>query len=264
MQIFSLKTRVLSALLVAVTYLGLLWFYKTNELGTLVEFNFTVSWYLAAGIGGMYALFAAFKYGFSNSIGKFLIFAGLGLLSSLIGTLIWDYNIFILGTDTPYPSVADFSYILTTPLIAIAIIFLLRAYSVRIKKTAVLFGILLAVVLLAVFFIIQGQALFNQFEEFGVAFFNVLYNINDAITLPIALVAILLVGGKLSKGLSVFLFGFLLQSLGNITFTFRNLHEIYYFGDYSDLLFVLSSAVMSVGIIIIANQMYSKYDNLSR
>ena len=161
-QIFSLKNRVIATLVIVLIYLGLFLFYTSNELGDLPDFFFTTSWYFSSGIGGVFALFAARKYGINNSIGKFLIFTGLGLLSSLIGTLIWDYHIFILGTDTPYPSIADIFYILPTPLIAIGLIFLLNVYSVNIKKKFIWLGGLLALILFGTFISIQGKELFLE------------------------------------------------------------------------------------------------------
>lgn len=259
-QIFSLKTRIISTLIIVLLYVGLFWFYKSRELGELVNFFFTTSWYFGAGIGGTFAIFAAIKHGLKNSIGKFLLFAGLGLLSSLMGTLIWDYHIFILLTDTPYPSSADIFYLLVVPFIALALLFLLKSYSVTIKKGIVWFGIVLAIGLFVFFVTIQGHDFLIELTEgsSSIALTNILYNIYDSIILPMSLVAILLIGGKLFKGFGLFVTGVLLQAIANLTFGFRNFYEIYYFGDFSDLLFVLSSVVMSIGVIVIANQMYSK------
>lgn len=262
-QIFSLKTRVISTLVVVAIYLGLLWFYTSRELGPLADFHFEVSWYLGAGIGGVFALFAAFKFGINSAIGKFLIFSGLGLLASMFGTMIWDYQIYILGVEeTPYPSGADFSYILLTPLVGIGLFFLLKAYRVSIKKSAVFMGVILAVILMVIFSIVNGAEMYTELGSSDVALFNLLYNINDSITLPIALVTLFMAGGKLFKGYSIFAFGFLLQAVANLTFGYRNFNEIYYQGDYGDLLFILSSVVMSIGVIVIANQMSSRNSNV--
>lgn len=249
----KLSLKILALIIIAYP-LGWLFFHSLG-MEEIAQYNINFAYYMSSLIGGIFGLMAVRKMGISNSVGKFIMFASIGLMSNVIGILIWDYYSWVLRTD-PYPSIADIFYLLSTVFVAISMFFLIGAYKLRINKGFVFWGaILFLIYCVGYVAIIPGVFLTSEYS-IGEVILNVAYMLNDAFTLSLAVVLLRIVGGRISASLSLFSIGVAFYAAGNVLFTIRDYNGTFFEGDVTDVLFTLGGALMSAGIITAVRSLY--------
>ena len=214
-------------------------------------------------IGSFIGLSVSRKWGGHKSrLGKAIILYSLGLLAWGSGVVGWLIYIYILKqTEVPYPSPADFVYMLAQILWYAASITMARVIGAQYGfKSASgwikailggIFGVGLSYVLLVTVardgaFTIDGFTLRT--------FFDFYYPIATSLSLTLTLVVFLLsgkfLGGKFKKSLLVLFTGFIFQFFGDFYYTYATTRETYFNGHWSDMLFTTAMLVLSLGLIL--------------
>jgi len=119
---------------------------------------------------------------------KSLFFLVLSFSSWFVAEQTWNLYEHVLGID-PYPSMADFFYILAPILMFISLIIFLRPLRSKIKKTDVIFASLLSILILIPILIMTFQS--NSETEFFEIAVAMIYPITDTVLLIPAIIAIL-------------------------------------------------------------------------
>lgn len=157
---------------------------------------------LAAVLGGVFSLRI---YGIKGKRMVTLLLLTAGIASWFIGDGIYDYYQYILNTN-PFPSVADYFYIIGYPLLFFGLINEIRTNHIhwREKYSKVLFPLL---IVLCVFITMVGYfgvyLAYNAQESFFVNIIAMSYGLGDLVLIITNMLVLRLVlefrGGKLSK-----------------------------------------------------------------
>ncbi|MEK7509298.1 MAG: hypothetical protein AAB605_01140 [Patescibacteria group bacterium] len=214
-------------------------------------------------IGGLNGLVIARHWGsFSSAVGRAVIFLSLGLVSWGLGTLIFSgvYN-FLLQIDVPYPSLADVGYILALPLWAIGVIELSRAtgakYGLRSSNGKTMLLLVPAAVIAVSYYLLivvarAGTFEFTDTSSLPKVFFDLAYPIGDVVILTLATLIYGLsynyFGGIYKKAIYFILLGFIILYFADFLFSYTTTLEIWYPGDWVDLLFTTAMLALSAGV----------------
>lgn len=170
------------------------------------EYNFflrTSVYTLAPLLAVVSAIFALKAYGlhFKNLYSRSVLCLALGVAAWAVGESLWSYYDFVAGVD-PFPSIADFFYILAYPLFFLALVFPLSTEKISWQKLdpLVLFFLSVAFVLLSFLVIYFGVYLAYQPDLPWIKnTFAIGYGLGDLILL-ITCLMILLLAWELRKG----------------------------------------------------------------
>jgi hypothetical protein len=98
---------------------------STLVMGLIANFGSLVTVGFAAGV----ILWAATRFGSSESLRRQWLFVGLGALSYFIGNVLWAFYESVLGKEVPFPGPPDIFYILVFPLVATGLILAIRSFT---------------------------------------------------------------------------------------------------------------------------------------
>lgn len=173
----------------------------------------------------------------------FTIFA----VSWFIAELLWSINEVILDID-PYPSNADYFYVLGYPLYFAFMIFYLKPFRKLISKKLVAGTSIAAIALLV-------PSVYLAFDdELGIADFeNILglsYPVGDAIIFATALIGIsLFFKGKVNFLWTAMSFGIICLIIADTAFLFIGvLDDVYYVGHPIEILFLWTYLLLAFGV----------------
>jgi hypothetical protein len=223
------------------------YFTITSPFNALIAF----STYIATGFGAGIGLYSAYLIGVRNFVGKGLLFLGLSSLFSFGGYLLWDYYYFILNVEAQYPSLAEYSWVLGVPCGLIGCLFLLNIYRPRLNAQMITEAISIFFIISVLIAFIVGLPDFSE-ETLGAIVFNLFYMITDALWLSLAFIIIRIAAGKIFKGLFIYMIALILLATGDVLFFVRTLQETYFYGDISDIVMLLGSALTAISIYITA------------
>ncbi len=233
---------------------GILFFngQKTTDWNYLYNAGYSLLFFTV----GIIALFGVRLHGLSSAVGKELLSIALAMLSYSVGLFVWCYFNILLRIETPFPSIADFFFVLYIPFLGYGIISLLKAfgllYSKRIlAETIAIFG----VAAILIFFVGNPPDLSNEIPAF-VKSLNIFYLIGDSFLISLGYMLIRLTGGRI-HGSFFFLVGALFaMSAADLLFGYRTSNGTYWNGDITDMLFVLSGFLFGLGVTkIVSSQL---------
>jgi hypothetical protein len=254
-----------SIVLLAVGYLALLvWWitiFSRSLIDTRENFYFGIALGLFTIICGITGLTKSKRWGsFSSYIGRFIIFLSSGFIAWGIGTLIIGYFNIALDQIYPYPSLADFAYILSWPLWIIAMFNLSKATGARARFKSFA-GKLITLVVIVFAFAISYYLLFTvarggMFEissdSYLRLFFDFAYPVGDIFIVASSLLLFGLsfnyLGGRFKFPIFLIIFGFILNYAADIVFTYINTVGIYHVGNWVDMLYVTVFLVLGIGV----------------
>ncbi|MEX2193468.1 MAG: HAMP domain-containing sensor histidine kinase [Nitrosarchaeum sp.] len=172
---------------------------------------------------------------------KSLFFLILSFSSWFTAEQTWNLYEHVLGID-PYPSIADFFYILAPILMFISLIIFLHPLQSKIKKTDVIFASTLSILILIPILIITFQA--NSETEFFEIAIAMIYPIVDTILLIPAIIAILF-SVRVEKNLFwiMILIGIVIFIIADDIFLFLVIYDEYYDGNPVDILWLTSYVI---------------------
>lgn len=220
---------------------------------TNANYLYNVGYALLYFIGAFAGIRTSLNISTKSTLGKTLLFLALGNASYGMGLVIWAYYNMIAHVEVPFPSLADFFFLLCfIPAMAMGLIYLLRIYGTTLIKQYARWGIgLFALCGFIIFRYIMKPDLSADLPLLTRAF-NIAYPLGDTMLLTGAILALLAGGGKLAKGVLILVIGFLFQVSADFLFAYRTTAETYWNGDVADLLYTFSGATLSLAIITIA------------
>lgn len=200
--------------------------------------------------------------GFKSRLGKAIIFYSLGLLAWGCGVVGWLIYIYILGrTEVPYPSPADFVYMLaqimwyTGSLLIAGVIGAQYAIKSRYGWVKAVLASVLAVGLSYLLLVTVARQ--GSLESTGLSmqtFFDFYYPIATALSLTLVTVVYLLsrkyLGGLYKKSIIVLFVGFIFQFFGDFTYTWTTTIEVYHNGHWADMLFTTAMLTLTWGLLL--------------
>ena len=215
--------------------------------------------------GGILGLRNAVLWGgIKSMMGRSSLFLSLGLLAWGIGNIVWTYYIFFTATEVPYPSFADFGYILSPLFFLFGIRGLFRVvgahFSLRSAKGKLLIFIIpLLVILISVYLLIyvaRGGVLVHDSGSYIKLFFDLLYPLSDiAILTMISLIYFLsrdFLGGRYKAPILIIFFGFVLFYASDFSFSYTTTIGTFYNGSFTDFLFTTTMFIISMGIVMLS------------
>lgn len=200
--------------------------------------------------------------GFKSRLGRAIIFYSLGVLAWGCGVIGWLIYIYILGqTEVPYPSPADFVYMLAQvmwyagSLTIAGVIGAQYAIKTRLGWLKALLASLLAVGLSYLLLVTVARQ--GSFETTGFSlqtFFDFYYPIATALSLTLVTVVYLLshkyLGGLYKKSIIVLFIGFIFQFFGDFIYTWTTTIETYHNGHWADILFTTAMLTLTWGLLL--------------
>ena len=177
---------------------------------------------------------------------KSLLFLVVSFISWFMAELTWNLFKHVLGID-PYPSIADFFYVAAPIFMCISLIIFLQPLQNKIKKTHVIFVILISILILIPILIVTFEA--NSKVTVLEIVIAMIYPIVDAVLLVPAIIAIL-VSIKIKKNLFwiMILIGIIIFIIGDDLFLFLVINDLYYDGNPVDILWLTSYMIWSFSI----------------
>lgn len=221
-------------------------------------FGFNIG--LLAFLGGLIGLIKSRKWGFFQSmVGKFIFFLSAGMISWGLGSIIFAYYNLFLDVAVPYPSIADVAYIISWPLWAIGMVYLLKTLGIkyRLKKITTKFFVFLipaACIIISYFLLVtiaKGGSL--DFSGGGLkTFFDIAYPAGDIVILTMSVliygISINYLGGVFRKPILIIILGFVLNYLADFSFSYTTTNGSFHVAGWVDLLFTTTMFVLALGI----------------
>lgn len=214
---------------------------------------------LCAGLG-----FITYKKwgGFKSVLGSALAFFSLGLLFQFLGQMSYAYYRIVNGVEVAYPSFGEFFYFGSVPFYIYAIWQLIVSLGgkkvLRTNISQLLFLVIISVFvfLLDYYLILYGYEVTDYGGPLKTQIGTILdyaYPITQATLMSMAIFAYFLArkanGGMLQVPVMFTVFAMYLQYLGDTLYTYRVIHETYYGGDYTDMLYIGSYFLLGIAFI---------------
>ncbi|HSW97816.1 MAG TPA: hypothetical protein VLF89_08375 [Candidatus Saccharimonadales bacterium] len=172
-------------------------------------------------VGGFFSLNIFGTKGFRA---KTLLFLSLGLSCWFIGEVLFYYYEFILHIN-PFPSIADFFYLLAYPLIFFALVNEIRNTKVNLKKIHPSIFFLFCIAALALIFLVFYFGVYLAYDPQEAVLTNLIatwYGVGDLFLIIGNIYVLILAwefrGGSFSHLWILFFVGFILMLIGDILF----------------------------------------------
>ncbi|MFT5179771.1 MAG: hypothetical protein ACI9GH_000308 [Candidatus Paceibacteria bacterium] len=228
----------------------------------LPRFISSFTYYASYIIGGIIGIYASKKVGLYTYIGKALLFMGLGMITTFIGALVWDYYDFVLGVEAPYPSWADAFFAMLVPFTIIGLWLLLKIYNISISKRVIVESIFISILIPIFIFLLFGPPTISIGQGALTLLFDLFYAFSDAVMVAMAYIILRTSSKKMFGGISYIALGLVITAIADVTFSYRTAVETYYFGDISDLLFIMAGLVMTTGIYLISRNFITRKEQI--
>lgn len=244
-------------------YVALLVWWLTVFFSRQTDTPFNLAFAFAYGLipifGGVLGLIKAKNWGlFKSRLGKALFFLSLGLVSWGMGEMVWSFYNFVLHVEVPYPSWADFFFILSWPLWGVGVYNLSFATGARfgLRKAQgkfILFILpLLAIAFSYYLFVIVARGGSLELSKDYKIFFDIAYPVGDVAILTMATLlyglSFKFLGGRYKSAVLILLLGFVANYFADAGFSYATTLGTHYNGNWVDLLFTLAMYLMSFGV----------------
>ncbi len=228
-----------------------------NDLFT----NLLILFPLFGGIAGLY--YAKLWGGLKSKFGMAIFSLSSGLLAQFIGTLLYNYYIYILGIEVPYPSIGDVFFYVSVLLYILGAYQLAKVLGVQFSSQSFInkfVAILIPfVALLGSYLILLREYDFTDstplliFLDFG-------WQIGQVIYISIALFTLFIsnnsLGGLMRKPIILLIAALTVQFISDFQFSYQVNNETWYVGGFNDYVFMLSLYLMTLAIFSIGNIYY--------
>lgn len=222
----------------------------------LLKLHFIIVLFIGYLVGMWIAFFTIPLTTIRSKVGKALLLLGLGNFTMGAGFIAWFVlEIFMhIDLNELYPSIADFFYVAFVPCVVFGLIYLLRIYALDITKEKIIRAVCFTIIACIATFMFANVTIpsFQEAENYGVYVFDFFYAITDVVFIAIIVFIISLSGGRIYKGLWVYLAGLLLSIIADFLFFYRVDSEVHHIADIADDFYLVSGCVLSLGISYIA------------
>jgi hypothetical protein len=192
------------------------------------------------------------KIGDRGQISKVILFTAIANLLFFLGSITWAFYTFFLGIEIPYPSFADVFYVLMPVVYALSIIAFFKIYQSSTKISTGIISILIFLGLGYLIFSTVGAPDISSELSFWNNFFNFAYSISDSMYVGAGVALLFIAGGKIYKGIFVWVLAMFLITLADLLFIYRGALGIIWNGDISDQLYTLSAIIFTYSVILLA------------
>lgn len=223
---------------------------------------FSASIYIGTGLGAFIGFYYAHRIKTSNFAGKSLLFFGISFFLSFVAYLVWDYYVYFLQVESPYPSAADLFWVISIFSHTIGIFLLLKLYGPKIKRRTILEFISLFIILSGIIVWYLGWPDLSG-STFSVGLFDIIYTLDNVIMLSMALIVIRIAGGKIFKGLLLFIVGLIVFVIGDMMFAVQIANETYVDGGSSDIVLLIGWLINVAAVYYTARSFISS-DNRNK
>ncbi len=209
---------------------------------------------------GILSLFASRGWGgWMSAVGRGVIFLSIGLICWGLGTWVYGFYNLVLDIPVPYPSLGDVLYLASWPCWGIGLVHLSKATGVRFslrhrRGQLTLFLVPLFATILSYFLLVvvaRGGVLTTSSDI--KLFFDIGFPLGDVVILTISLLILGLsaeyLGPRFKWPICIIVFGFLLNYVSDLLFSYRITIDQYFIGDWVDLLFATSMFFQSIGVL---------------
>ncbi len=197
------------------------------------------------------------RIGEKSAISTAILGTGLSNLLFAAGSFVWGYYNFV-GVETPYPSIGDTFFILMPITFAISIGSLLQIYKTSTTKSTVFIASTVFLILASTMFFFYGNPEVSIDLSFAEKFFNIAYTLSDSIYVGAGVALLIIAGGRMYKGIFVWVLAMFIITLGDMVFSYRVTHDIVWSGDIADQLYTLSAIIFTYAAIFLAKTSESK------
>lgn len=215
------------------------------------NYSYNLGYALLYIFGGIIGISAAFYVTTGISMGKALLYLGLGQIAYACGLIVWAYYNLFAHVAVPYPSAADFFFVLFYPLLAIGCWHFLTMVATHIH-TQYLFEVMGIFFLAAV--VILGF-LNTPDTSAGVSgltrIVNIWYPLGDSLLIALAYLVYRAGRGALQSGVLLLIVGLIIQAFADTIFSYQTNVNAYWNGSISDILFAVSGFALSLSILTI-------------
>lgn len=234
-----------------------LWMHFYVEKDSPFHDYYADSYGIIAGIGGLLGFYVSRKWGLLKSfVGKSIIFLSAGLFSQFLGQLSYTILFYIYHIENAYPSFGEIFFLASIPLYALGIWYIGKAsgLSISLKSFKNRIGALMFPILM----IVMSYFLFlRNYDYAGVPIANILldffYPIGEAFFVSLAILTFFmtkdLLGGIMKKRVLFILFSLVFQYVADTLFIYETRSNVWIPGGRSDLMFVISYFLMTVGLL---------------
>lgn len=222
---------------------------------TLLNYWFNAGYGVMFLVAGVVGIVYAKSIGWSSVIGKALTFIGAGLVSYAFAQFLWLYYNLFSSIEVPYPSIADIFFLLFYVLVVIGFISLLNIFKLSITKEKIVQSVLLLPVVLAISLIFVFKPDLSTDLSFLGKALNIAYPVCDTLILYIILVMLRVSGGYFKSTTYFFAVSGVVLLIGDFLFTYRSAKEIYWNGDVSDLVFLISAFLFFLSFVYFNQKM---------
>jgi hypothetical protein len=199
--------------------------------------------------GGIIAFLGAKKSGLHNSVGRELFWIGTAVTCYGAGLVLWAYFNVVLLIETPFPSLADFFFVLYTPFLGYSIIHLLSIFGINTSKKIYFQALLIFAISSLFIFSIGNPPDLSSDLPLLTKSLNIYYLLSDSLLITLGLLLIRFTRGKIHKSFFYFLTALFLMTIADFVFSYRSANNTYWNGDISDVVFALAGLMFTQGII---------------
>jgi hypothetical protein len=275
MKLFTLNIRnkTLTFIFVAL----LVWWvsiFLRHKSDTLENYLYSLTYGLIPLIWGIFGLRISRLWGgFKSVMGKSISFLSLGMVVWGVANLIYNgyYNI-VVNIPVPYPSIADYIYVLCFPAWIIGIIYLSKAsgmfLSLRKLKGKLLLLIIplcaIAVSFYLLFIVARGGAL-DTAGGIEKLIFDIAFPVGDVLILTFSLILYGLsfdyLGGHYKLPIIITLIGFGLAYITDFSYSYTTTVGTFFVANWVDLLYTVTFFFLAIGITSLDPRLSSYKEN---
>lgn len=220
---------------------------------------FTLIYPLMALAGGLSGLFISRRWGGIKSyLGSALLFLSVGLLLQFFGQAVYAYYIYVLGVETPYPSIGDVGFFGSILCYLFALVKMRKVmwahatlHPVRNRIIAIVIPALLLVSTSTIFlqdYVVDITTPVKVFLDFA-------YPLGGAIYVSLAILCLFfarnVLGGVMRKPIFFLVLTLIIQYVSDITFLYQADRGTWYVGGINDYLYFVSYFCMALGLVYI-------------
>lgn len=222
--------------------------FLTGQTSTSWNYLYNAAYALLYFSVGIVGLFGIKLHGLKSAVGRELLAISLGMFGFAFGLFVWSYYNLILKVETPYPSLADFFFVLYIPFIGYGIINFLSIFGLFYSKR--ILGETIGIFLLAavfIFFFGNPPDLSSSVPLLQKAL-NIFYLMGDAFLISLGYMLIRLTQGRIHNSFFFFIGALVVMAAADLIFAYRTGANVYWNGDISDILYATSGFLFSIGV----------------
>jgi hypothetical protein len=231
-----------------------------HKENTLENYLYSLAYGMIPLVWGFLGIYISKFWGrFQSVMGKSVFFLSLGLVSWSIGNLIFAYYNIILNVEVPYPSIADYVFVLSFPLWVIGMVHLSKASGMlfslrRLKGRALLFFIPVAIAFLSYYllFVVARGGEIDVNGGLEKLIFDIAFPVGDVLVLSFCLLLYGLssayLGGRYKLSIVMTLLGFVFAYITDFSYSYTTTTGAFFVGNWVDLLYTCTFFLLALGV----------------